>query len=535
MEILRTGDMVGLSEGMRMLNQVASGGGGGASFATPSNYHLYPMGDSRTAQGVSKTGTFAATINFSSGTGGDPAAWFGTLTGHKVRYGSSFANAGGGSQTVEQILAYPRTGTNTIDLSQVAANEAGIVVLLMGTNNSNLPATLSPGGTARVALQNAIGALTSTTTNWVSSNGAYNAPLPHAGGVPKCLIIVNETPRGVASDNSLNNAITPPSDAATFEAWATWLSKFDYASGDAFANPRVFVIDAFHNAAILNLADGRGTNLPFPGLLADGLHPTPQGTYAIANVGVTRLASVLPLAPTFAEPPTTASVISAADNITPNPLFLAGAPGGNSLGGATLVTTAPQPATIVFEGSNMTGLTVEVVSVNALGGVLGNEMVLRITGTSGATAPSFKTRQDVSGTIRPNIDFSSTSPGFLRATIRERYTIVNSNTLRNTSISVTISNASGTMIADSELPAGLTNGYAATPAYQSNYKNDYIDLSTVTPRTITSQTLRLADSTVVAPSAPTFIRIAHTIFIQPSKTIDITIGLSQMGAKVVSD
>lgn len=347
-----------MSLGLRLGLSLGNGGGGSAPagvLTQPYNYHLMSIGDSRTVQGNNYGGTYGtgAGIGQSGGlaSGGSVAAFLGTLTGHKVRFASIFTNAGGGGQTVETILGYPRSSTGqssngTEDLSKVAANEAATVIMYMGTNGN----ALGPGGAARTAIQNAIAALTDPSVTWTP----YGAPLPLYNGLPKNIILVNETPRGIAADGSSNLAA---GNVALLEGWATWLLKFDYASGDALANPRVIAVDTFHDPSILDVSSG-ASYLPLPGLFADGLHPAPQGTYAIGGVVAARLSSLYTNASPFYSLATTSTPVSAAGVLNPNPTFQAGTPSTTvSMGGATLSSSLiPQGTTIASLGTG-TGST----------------------------------------------------------------------------------------------------------------------------------------------------------------------------------
>jgi hypothetical protein len=280
------------------------------SFTAPYNFHMVEMGDSRVAQGFALTGVYGTGTGRQANVGLGPVASLGALSGHQLRYTSaSFNNAGGAFQTIDQILASPRSGSNTIDLAQVAASEAATVVFYMGTNNNII------GVTQQNLIINAIAALTNPATVWTPSG----AVLPLYQGRAKNVIFLTDTPRGVTtapSPNDVNNAKTG-ADLAAFAAYALWLKKFDYASGDALANSRVLVADTFYDPRILNVSSGTLYS-PNPGLFADGLHDAPTGNYYIGRTIAERIAGLIVNPTPYAEVPVSST---ASTFLNSNPLL----------------------------------------------------------------------------------------------------------------------------------------------------------------------------------------------------------------------
>ena len=602
--------MLGLGLSLTSVPVLARGSGTPTPPATltqPYNYHLYEIGDSRTAQGYTVSGTYGTSTGYTYDAGTGPAAMLGPLTGHKVRYASLVNNAGGAGQNVAQILAYPRSGTSTIDLTQVAANEAATVVMYMGTN---APDDLGPSGSARGLIENAIAALTDPTVAWTGTG----SPLPLFGGQAKNVIVFNETPRGIDASDAAGQTITTD-QAAEMEAWATWLMQFDFASGAAKANDRVVVIDTFHAPTILDTTSG-ASYLPLPGLFADGLHPAPQGVYRMDQVAAARLTGLLTNASPFAELPTT---LTASANLIPNPVFTARGTGASiavtapnvtlssalipagttvlpfgtggttgtggtgtytlsaaatetgtaaalfsnggrfyatttagsavitittAVSGATMaagaaITGARLPTNVVLVASGESGQTLNIdVAINALGGDLGNEIVLHITGTTGTSGSNVTLYQNALTAALNTVDLST---AYLRQSVNIKYTIANPNTIVSVNPILLVQNGTAAQAFSANGPLeGRALGYANTLSKWLNLRNDYADLSGSTYLTYTTPTGTLSASLAGSPGIaagthPSTVRAQVTIVLQPSSTIDVTVSISQMGAMVVAD
>jgi len=607
---------LGLGLGLLSSTSLSSGGGTPAVYTQPYNYQMVAMGDSRTAQGANITGTYGVSGGLQYVAGQGPDSAIGMYSGHQLRQLAAYVNAGGPGQTVEGILAYPRTGTNTVDLAQIAALDIGCVVFYMGTNSmQNTPLATSMQvtptlGTAPTAILNAIAALTNPAVNWVSANGAYNAPLPLAGGKPKNVIIINETPRGVAADGTNNSTQSSATFALpsaggvgdVFEAYATWLKKFDYASGDALANPRVTVIDTFHDASILDTttpgASGAGTSwLNQAGLFGDGLHPNPNGVDAIGKVAGTRLAGILTNSTPFIELPTSAT---ASANLMPNPLFAAGTsvvstlagatlssallPGGTTAimdgtgtggtgtyhfsnaatasGTATLTTTAgtlftatvtngstlftvtgaptgsitngatitgailPSGTSIGVSGSG-TGLNINV-AVNSISGTLGSEMVLTVTGTSPASAPTISIIQSAGSTALNSIDLST---DYIRGCANIKYTVGVADSVVSVypQVSYRVTDIAHSMTALG-VQTGSALGYGNNANYKVDVKNAFKDLGDGIYKPYVTPTSSLTAQGLSAGTHPTTLTMRVSAVLYASKSQNFVLSVSQMGA-----
>lgn len=287
----------------------------------PANFDVIFFGDSRTENGfapnVNTTG-YAANLNNAG-----MAAHIGPMSGHRLRV-AKFANFGIGGGTAIQAAFDPRqsssstvttgqwwrgsqsdsptsSGSDNKSISNAVAHEAGIVVLLLGTNDgpTNWPSE------TRTAMTTIINGLT-------------------AGG--KVVVLLNEMPRGINSAGSTQNTTTDP---VAFKAYSDWLSKWDYASGDALSNPKVIVIDSWGE-----VVDGAsGTNYyNKQGYLHDGLHFTPYGCKRVTEVMINRLSTVWYWAarPRRITLPTANGLTAIADTtpfINSNPIFTPGTNG----------------------------------------------------------------------------------------------------------------------------------------------------------------------------------------------------------------
>jgi hypothetical protein len=327
-----------------------------ATFVQPFNNDAIFYGDSRTNQGGSSSGTLGSGTGVTQTTSATTVdGWINDFTQNRIRvYGNM--NYGITGETLEQFVAIPRA-VATKGMDYAAASPAAIVVLLGGTNDGST--ALGVGGTGRTALQTLINYLT---------NPAAGAPLYN--GQPKTLIIENEWPRGINKTGGSQNAFT---GVSTFEAYATWVKTFDYASGDVNANPHVVVVDTFHDSTILDVSSG--TNyLNLRGLLYDGLHPMPPMGKAAAQVIANKVNTLLPAVTNLALP--TSGTVSS--YLNPNPM-LSGTSG--TVSGMTLASgTIPSNTTVSGPAGLSVAASTEVCPTGA------TALVLHVTGTIAATS-----------------------------------------------------------------------------------------------------------------------------------------------------
>lgn len=287
----------------------------------PSNFDMIFFGDSRTENGISAnltTSGYATNLNNIG-----MAAHLGALSGHRLRVGK-FPNFGIGGGTSLQAAVDPRqatsgsvttgqwwrgtqtdnptqSGSSNKSISDAVAHSAGLVCLLLGTNDgpTNWPSA------SRTAMTTIINGLT-------------------AGG--KVVVLLNELPRGINSAGSTQNTTTDP---VALKAYSDWLKKWDYNSGDALANPNVIVIDTWADFVDATT----GTNYYNKrGYLHDGLHFTPFGAKRATELMINRLSTIWywPARPVRITQPTAnglSVITNSAPFINSNPVLTPGANG----------------------------------------------------------------------------------------------------------------------------------------------------------------------------------------------------------------
>jgi len=318
--------------------------------AAPANYDAIFFGDSRTENGFApnvNTGGYAANLNNVG-----VAAQLGPMTGHRLRVGK-FANFGIGGGTSIQAAFDPRqaasgsvttgqwwrggqtdsptnSGSSNKSISDAIAHPAGIVVMLMNTNDGP--------------------------TNWpVNSRTAMTTIINALTAAGKVVVLLNETPRGINSAGALQSDLSA-ANMALFKDLSDWLSKWDYASGDVLANPRVIVIDSWNE--FYDPATGANYYNKV-GYLHDGLHFTPFASKRLAQMIDSKLSSVwrqyaaLPRRTTLP----TANGFTAITDTTPylnsNPIFTPGTNGtvSGTWGSAPTAATVCQGWTIAGSGT----------------------------------------------------------------------------------------------------------------------------------------------------------------------------------------
>lgn len=318
--------------------------------AAPSNYDAIFFGDSRTENGFApnvNTGGYAANLNNVG-----VAAQLGPMSGHRLRVGK-FANFGIGGGTSIQAAFDPRqaasgsvttgqwwrggqtdsptnSGSSNKSISDAIAHPAGIVVMLMNTNDGP--------------------------TNWpVNSRTAMTTIINALTAAGKVVVLLNETPRGVNSAGALQSDLSA-ANMALFKDLSDWLSKWAFDSGDVLANPRVIVIDSWNE--FYDPATGANYYNKV-GYLHDGLHFTPFASKRLAQMIDSKLSSVwrqyaaLPRRTTLP----TANGFAAITNTTPylnsNPIFTPGTNGtvSGTWGSAPTAATVCQGWTIAGSGT----------------------------------------------------------------------------------------------------------------------------------------------------------------------------------------
>lgn len=341
----------------------------------PANYEFTGYGDSRTEDGIGSTASQTNGYNFGSNNIGY-LSWLPTLSGNKLRLGR-YPNFGIASSTLAQGAANPRLDATGVastgrwdrpnGSSNYASNKgyidaknhsAGIVAILYGTN--------WPSGTYQDQL-------------------AYTETIMNGIGTGKVILLLNEQPRGISYDGTVQNAASNPAERYTF---SRELLKYDFASGDAKARSNVIVINSYDE--FLDVSSG--TNYyNKQGYLRDGLHDTPYGSKRKAQIIVDRLSAIWPGWASLPAQVTlpTANGLSVPANTQPfihtNPILTPGTNGAvlGTWGGAPAAANVPQGWT-----------------VNALNGGSGLTAVCDKTGTDPDGYPTLQIT--ISGTLAAN-------------------------------------------------------------------------------------------------------------------------------------
>ena len=336
-------------------------GASGATAAVPSNWDMIFFGDSRTENGITATnpGPFSTKL-----LAGGLASWIGPVSGNRIRVGRN-ANFGIASGTSGQAALDPRqSAVNTVTTGQwfrgnstgapnsgsdnkgyvqAGQHPAGIVALLLGVNDGSA----SWPSASRTAMTTIINALT------------------QAG---KIVLLYNETPKGVDNMGTVqtNYDLGGPGTAGAlaWKAYSDWLSGWDYASGSAYANPKVIVVDSWNE--FLDTTQPTASRNK-AGYLLEGLHPGAYGTRRLAEIGHARLTAVYGATytglPSRATLPTTdgLTTYSAAQPfVNTNPVLKMGSAGVIYGSAATTPAAAsvPQAWNLRLLGTGMSGLTV---------------------------------------------------------------------------------------------------------------------------------------------------------------------------------
>jgi hypothetical protein len=572
-----------------LLRAILASGGGGPVFIQPYNrLFILGPGDSRTAMGGGVSGTYglvlgvADDIATSTGTSVDSA--LATWTGHRIRRGKQ-GNPGIGGETAAQTLTYPRPaqitastasitgnvmtvtvkgggdnfavgqaiqGTNVTGspkimslgtgtggagtynmettpdaasgsvtpyyvyggaktIADIAANQAAIVILWLGTNGSGSAGELT-------AMDNAIKGL----TNPAFSYPGYGGPLPLYGGLPKTIILMNETRRGINALNVVSQQLTGGT-ATQFKNYAASLLKYGFDSGDALANPHVIAVDTFNDARIADTTDVSTYN-PLPGLWADGLHPATTVIWKLGQIISEKINAKIDNSYSFVQ---LVDSTTLANFFTQNPIFATTSGGSQSIGSHTLVGTVPQGFQINTSGG-ASGLTI-TFSYNALGGNLGNELVMRVTGT--AISDTTLTLVNTASAAQKLLIALGTDT--LRAAARTKLQI-DAGDIHMSTLQMQYQNGSFANSYNSTVGLrGIAGGYAGNTGQPMLLENAYASAEHTGYVTEMTNNVTLKD--YVGSGNPSLVSVTFGLGVRGSVAVDVTITLSQVSVFKVTD
>lgn len=411
--------------------------------------------------------------------------------------------------------------TNTI--AQIASNQAAIVVTMAGTNSSGSSADLA-------AMDVMIKALTTPGypyPNYRPNGEATDQPLPLYNGLPKTIWLFNETRRGVGAGGPPAVTGNYASNPTQFHNFAIALKRYDYASGDAtYGNQHVVVFDSYDDPRLADLTDTTNFS-PLPGFFADELHLSPPAPFVMASIGYDRINPILPATVDYAPLPTT---LNASSFITLNGTFSTKNGGTWSIGtntvtlnGAATTASAAIPSgwSLIVSGSN---LTVDI-TYHDLGGNLGNEMVLTVTGNPTGNS-IVRLQSNISSTQWNVVDLSTDTIVF---SVRSGLTI-RSGSVYGETTQLSLQNGSGANAFTATaglLGNSLGYGNVAPPANPMLLKNGWVDtnhdyVTTATPYA------SLVGNGIAAGTHPSLVQALYILSIAAG-TVDLTAKISQPG------
>lgn len=387
-------------------------GGAPTSPPVPFNVNYVAIGDSRTAGTLANTNTSGSggfTSMSNNGSGDSFPLWAESLTcGKIVGIPQRLIDFGIGSQTSQNIVTIPRATTPQKAIDYVARSPAGIVFLLMGTNDSTTSiAGADPGkGSGAVSSVNSrsnvryiIEYLTDPVRNATinSALGIDGGVCNLYGGLPKTIILINELPRGrYVANGGATTLGSPRTDQAAFYAFSRWLLTLDFAQAGGYSN--VIAVNGYDAIAdYTTIPDGipdrpvgapafgggstanNDTYLPHIGALYDGLHQTTFGGYKVGKAIADQLDAV------WTSPGYLATLYpgSAADYSTRNE-GLTGTSGGAPTGFASVTGSVPTGLTI--SGTNTTDIALTISSRTDTDG----QQVIRFQGSGTSTGTAAK-------------------------------------------------------------------------------------------------------------------------------------------------
>lgn len=562
----------------------------GSAFVQPYNRQfIMGPGDSRTAMGGGFSGVYGSSVGLmdvtatSTGTGLDSAVPI--HTGHRIRRGRQ-RNPGIGGETAAQALAYPRpaqlsestasisgttmtvtakaggdlfqigqllvgpnvtpgtritalgTGTGgtgtynvtppqtaasgsvtafyTFDdgfgktIADIAANQSAIVMLYAGTNGSGSASELA-------AMADAIKGLTDPSYAYPG----YGGPLPLFEGRAKTVVLLDETRRGITALNDVKNQLSGAT-AQQFNGYSAALLKYGYDSGDALANPRVLAVDTFNDVRVANVSDVTNYN-PLPGLWADGLHQALPAVWKLGQVIADKINANIDSSYSFAR---LADSTVLSDVLLQNPLFVTTTGGTNAISSHSLVGTIPQHWQLTTNTGS--GLTI-TLSYNSLGVNLGNELVMRVTGTPSANA-SITLTGSASAAQRSTIALAADT---LRGSARTKLQI-DAGGVYGATMSLQLLNGSFANRYTSVVGLqGSPAGYANNSAHPLDIRNAFA--SGEHTGYVTEMTNNVTLKEVVASGSPSSVTLDYVLSLRSGVAADVTVTLSQMGIFKVID
>jgi len=495
---------LGLGLGLGLTRPAGGGGAAPATFTMPDNWDFLVFGDSRSTLGGNNPSVAigSGTYIYSNPLGGLDF-WLPSMTQQRMRTGYNFSygigGQGVGPDATSDMLTIPRPTTATLGLDYVAANPSSNIIWLAGVNNGLLASSANTF--------NAIAAAFASLTDPTVAYAPYGGVLPLYNGRPKNIIVLNELPGGKTKTGTgpTSYYLTQPQIDA-LAALSAQYDKYDYASGDALANPRIKVIDVFEDPTIYDVST---TTLRrnIVGIHVDDVHPMPYGMYRIA----TKVASWVNALSGAGAPTTRYNLATSATAST----FCNANPLGTGTGG-TFTGTGTHTGTMPTGWALNCPDALNVDVTTALDGTTGaNVITLHVTGTNAVDAALLRIRQ----TTFNNRTVGSAGDIY-RTCVKLGYTLT-SGVLQQTllSLQTTWSNANYTQQITAGNKPSLYGG-------QTRYLNENLNINQ-TDLIIQSGALDLSNATY---SGLTLSGTNFDLNFQLSTgTIDMTFTITQLG------
>jgi hypothetical protein len=432
--------------------------------------------------------------------------------------GSGVYTIDGAAQTVSSTSGVTIGYTGGSTIAETAANEAAIIFLgPLGTNSSGASTDLTAMGAAITAL---------TTPgfpypNYRPNGEATDQPLPLYGGLPKTIILINDTRRGTTTLGAINSVASNPSQ---FASYAGSLLRYSYDSGNAaYANTHVIGVDTFNDPVTAVLSDTTNYQIK-AGFAPDGLHQTSTFAVAEGQQIAARVGAVIPATYDYGSSiVTTATQATVGAALTQNGTFTTCTGGDYS---PTAPTSGTVPNGFRFITTNFTGMQYTVTC--GAGGNSGNEVAIHITGNPTADwSLQFlaKTNAILTAGIAPNTDN-------LRAMARTKLVIA-AGDIYNAALTGIIATSAHPNATINAGLAGTGAGYGNNSAYPMFIKNAYYDGSHAAYQTEISGNAGLVGTGDTGPI--TSATLNYTIAGKTTTPVDVTITLSQMAIMKVVD
>jgi phage-related protein len=359
------------------------------SAPTPANYNVVSGGDSRMVAAANNDDTSG--VSAFNGLGMHAVAkcangWLESLTGGRlVLMPHRLTDFALSSQTSQDMATIPRPFDPTKGINYVARSRAGILLLLVGTNDSTYSGADPGKGNGAVS-----GTSTKSNIRFIIEyltdpvkNAAANAALGIEGGgcnlyggVGKVIILLNELPSGrYIADGGTPTLGLPNTDQAGLFALSRWLLTMDYSLSGTTGYANVITVNTYDTQADYTtipdatvgrpggkpafgggLTDNAHTFLPVAGAKYDGLHSTAYGGLLMGRAVAGVINSIWSGVSNYLDSSHPRN--GTAQFVTQNPRLIG--TGGTNSGFHSITGSANVPANMQLNGNNIADCDITV-------------------------------------------------------------------------------------------------------------------------------------------------------------------------------